>query len=523
MVHVNEDVTWLEKMEKTFTQIAGEDKKIDFDEFKRALNIKESFFAERFFQLFDQDDSGTIELQELLDGLRMLTGADAARKLEFLFDVYDVDGNGSIDKYELLTVLQSSVHESSLSVSDTDLELLTDVLFESADSDGSGSISFDELKEELEKHPGLLENLTIGAAQWLKPRTTEMKEKGTYRYLTIKYWRNNSKKGVLFLLYFLVNIGLFVLGCYNYRTSNGFVIVARGCGMALNFNCSFILVCMLRRCITFIRSFKQSQFLPLDQHILLHKVVGMVIGLLSLIHSLAHVGNAALVSRHLNLTVPEFLITTKAQLGWVYGLAPLSGVILNAILIVIIICSLPFIRRSGKFQVFYWTHILYIPFWLLIIIHANNFWIWFVIPGVIFLVEKISRSKILKLAAYGETHIVEVNLLPSKVTHLVISKPPKWRYRPGDYVFIQVPDIARNEWHPFTISSAPELQGFFWLHVRSAGHWTNKLYEYFEEYNPVVELAGVYNKGFSESLHNMETGMEHGKYRKCSNVRRVVK
>lgn len=29
------------------------------------------------------------------------------------------------------------------------------------------------------------------------------------------------------------------------------------------------------------------------------------------------------------------------------------------------------------------------------------------------------------------------------------------------------------------------LQGHIWLHVRSAGHWTNKLYEFFSELDPI--------------------------------------
>ena len=61
----------------------------------------QSFFAERFFELFDQDSSGTIELSELMDGLRMLTKGTPAQKLQFLFDVYDVDGNNPL-RYRLL-------------------------------------------------------------------------------------------------------------------------------------------------------------------------------------------------------------------------------------------------------------------------------------------------------------------------------------------------------------------------------------------------------------------------------------
>jgi predicted ferric reductase len=43
-----------------------------------------------------------------------------------------------------------------------------------------------------------------------------------------------------------------------------------------------------------------------------------------------------------------------------------------------------------------------------------------------------------------------------RVTGLVIQKPAKFSFTPGDWVFIKIPQIATFEWHPFTISSAPE-------------------------------------------------------------------
>ena len=62
----------------------------------------------------------------------------------------------------------------------------------------------------------------------------------------------------------------------------------------------------------------------------------------------------------------------------------------------------------------------------------------------------------------------------------MIRKPDYWKHSPGDWIFIRVPDIAMFEWHPFTISSAPERPGAFTLHIRAAGNWTNRLYEYYE-------------------------------------------
>lgn len=63
-------------------------------------------------------------------------------------------------------------------------------------------------------------------------------------------------------------------------------------------------------------------------------------------------------------------------------------------------------------QLFYWTHLSYIPFWALLIVHGANFWKWFVIPGSLFLGEKALAAA---LSRVGGLYIVEVNLLPSKV------------------------------------------------------------------------------------------------------------
>lgn len=46
-----------------------------------------------------------------------------------------------------------------------------------------------------------------------------------------------------------------------------------------------------------------------------------------------------------------------------------------------------------------------------------------------------------------------------QVTHLVIQRPKSFRFQPGDYVFLNIPAIAAYEWHPFSISSAPEQPG----------------------------------------------------------------
>ena len=48
-------------------------------------------------------------------------------------------------------------------------------------------------------------------------------------------------------------------------------------------------------------------------------------------------------------------------------------------------------------------------------------------------------------------------------------------------MLLNIPKIAKYEWHPFTISSSPEQVNSIWLHIRGVGTWTKKLYGYYEE------------------------------------------
>jgi NAD(P)H-flavin reductase len=69
-----------------------------------------------------------------------------------------------------------------------------------------------------------------------------------------------------------------------------------------------------------------------------------------------------------------------------------------------------------------------------------------------------------------------VEVLSSGVTKLSIVRPRDFEHDAADYVFVRIPAVARGEWHPFTISSAPERSDALTLHVRSSGNWTSALY-----------------------------------------------
>ncbi len=263
-----------------------------------------------------------------------------------------------------------------------------------------------------------------------------------------------------------------------------------------------MLITMLRHSITKLREFGVNIILPLDKHIYFHKVTGRLVFVYSLMHTVAHLGNIGfnmvpdpigiLNANHIPISAvnapPEnqsydfydWLMTTKPGLfGTIGGIANPTGVALMILLTIMVICSMTWVRKGGSFEVFYWSHLLYIAYWSLLILHAPHFWFWFIVPFIIFLLEKIFRMA-LSMSEKGKSWVTTGVILPSRVVCLYIKRPPHFAFKPGDYIFINIPTIATFEWHPFTISSAPEQSEEISLHIRVVGHWTNKLYEYFE-------------------------------------------
>jgi predicted ferric reductase len=65
--------------------------------------------------------------------------------------------------------------------------------------------------------------------------------------------------------------------------------------------------------------------------------------------------------------------------------------------------------------------------------------------------------------------------LPDGVTMIRFDDHSMKKFYPGDYLKIKIPAVAKNEWHPFTISAAPESSTLD-LHVRFNGNWTGALH-----------------------------------------------
>jgi NAD(P)H-flavin reductase len=53
-------------------------------------------------------------------------------------------------------------------------------------------------------------------------------------------------------------------------------------------------------------------------------------------------------------------------------------------------------------------------------------------------------------------------------------RKPSMRYKAGQWLFLQVPDVSSQQWHPFTITSCP-FDPYISVHIRQVGDFTKAL------------------------------------------------
>ena len=102
------------------------------------------------------------------------------------------------------------------------------------------------------------------------------------------------------------------------------------------------------------------------------------------------------------------------------------------------------------------------------------FWQYFLLPGVMYTGERLYReisSRKLR------TRVISVTNHPSDVVELQMKKK-LFKYKPGQYLFLNCPYLSHWEWHPFTITSSPEEENVS-VHIRAVGDWTKVFFFFF--------------------------------------------
>ncbi|CAF4473883.1 unnamed protein product, partial [Rotaria socialis] len=105
---------------------------------------------------------------------------------------------------------------------------------------------------------------------------------------------------------------------------------------------------------------------------------------------------------------------------------------------------------------------------------------WAIGPLTLLFLEKLYSFCTRYWANRGRTYLLSATIEQSNVVSLTIHRPKYFTFKPGDYIFINIPQVANYEYHPFTITSAPEELGYIRVHIQAVGNWTKKVYERFK-------------------------------------------
>ena len=244
------------------------------------------------------------------------------------------------------------------------------------------------------------------------------------------------------------------------------VWISRGAGLVLSVDGMIILLPVCRTIMRWIRP--KIRFLPLDENIWFHRQVAYAMLLFSAIHTAGHYIN------FFNIEKLQIRPQTAVQIHYTQP-GGVTGHMMLLCMLLIYTTAHHRIRQQS-FETFWYTHHLFIPFMLGLYTHTvgcfirdtvepvspfagNDFWDhcigyegwrWELWTGGFYFIERLYRE----IRARRETKITRVVRHPFDVVEIQFSKP-SFRYKAGQWLFLQVPSVSKYQWHPFTITSCP--------------------------------------------------------------------
>ncbi|CAI9632999.1 nadph oxidase b [Alternaria burnsii] len=332
---------------------------------------------------------------------------------------------------------------------------------------------------ERSRWPPLTRMLMSGEMSDEKARELTRKEK-------FDVWMVNEGYRRFFVFTFaILHVMVFVFGMMNYglkdnsigsRNRFGLTFpIARSAALVLHVDVAFILFPVCRNLISMARRTPLNDVIPFDKNITFHKLVAWSIVFFSWVHTIAHWNNLARFSATNDLGFMGFILANLATgPGW-------SGYVMLIALNAIAITAAEKARRAN-FERFWYMHHLFIIFFVFWSIHGafcmiqpdfapfcdgiGVFWEYWMYGGFAYLAERIARE----VRGRHKTYISKVIQHPSNVCEVQIKKEHT-KTRAGQYIFLCCPEISIWQYHPFTLTSAPE-EDYISVHIRMVGNFT---------------------------------------------------
>ena len=258
------------------------------------------------------------------------------------------------------------------------------------------------------------------------------------------------------------------------------VVLAKTCAGLLYSTFFFLLLSMCRYFSTFLRrSYYMSRFINWDLSQTFHIRMSILALVLATLHAIGHLsGSFVFGSKPDRAAAVEALgiPTPKPYIAFVRSIPGFTGLTALGLFYLLALLSMPQVRK-WNYELFQAGHLLMFPIIGLLMAHGSaalfqwpmlGYFLAF--PTLLILVERITRVVV------GFRDIpATIRVLDSQTVEIKATIPPAriWRYKPGQYVFLQVPAISRWQWHPFTVSVCTDRR--LQLHIKTDGNWTSKL------------------------------------------------
>ncbi|XP_022720836.1 respiratory burst oxidase homolog protein A-like isoform X2 [Durio zibethinus] len=520
-----------EEVENNFNKLAKEGFLLRSD-FAQCIGMKDSKeFALEMFDALSRRRRLKVEKiskDELYEYWSQITDQSFDSRLQIFFDMVDKNEDGRITEAEVKEIIMLSASANKLSRLKEQAEEYAALIMEELDPERLGYIELWQLETLLlQKDTYLSYSQALSyTSQALSQNLQGLRNKSRIRRISTKllyYLEEKWQRIWVVSLWIMIMIGLFTWKFFQYKRNSAFqvmgycLLTAKGAAETLKFNMALILLPVCRNTITWLRSTKLGLFVPFDDNINFHKTIAAAIVIGIILHGGNHLAcdfprliksNTDYYDKFL---INDFGSHKPTYIDLVKGPEGVTGILMVICMAIaftlatkwfrrnLIKLPKPFDRITG-FNAFWYSHHLFVIVYILLIIHGvflylvhiwyrKTTWMYLAVPVFLYAGERTLRFF---RSGFYTVRLLKVAIYPGGVLTLQMSKPLQFRYKSGQYMFVQCPVISPFEWHPFSITSAPG-DDYLSVHIRQLGDWTQELKRLFSEVcePPVAGKSGL--------------------------------
>ncbi|CAL4981158.1 unnamed protein product [Urochloa decumbens] len=473
-----------------------------------------------------------ISKEEMREFWDQISDTSFDRRLQTFFDMVDKNADGRISEEEIKEIITLSASENKLSLIREKAEEYARLIMEALDPDNLGYIELHNLERLLLQQAPILGATTsrrsLSRLRSQKPPEEQEPEPEPYpinplrrRLRRARYFlEDNWQRAWVVLLWLSACAALFAwkFAEYRHRRRDAFevfgycVCAAKGAAETLKLNMALVLLPVCRNALTWLRARRLAgAALPLADNLNFHMVLaGGIAG-----------GAGIHIISHLACDFPRLLHATDAEyqpLGQYFGVPRpdtywwflkgtegWTGLAMLAIMAAAFTLAMPAFRRgrlqlrlpwpvkkrvaAGSFEAFWYSHHCFVAVYAVLLVHGQflylnrewykkTTWMYLAAPMAVYAGERLTRAL---RSRVRPVEVMEAEVYPGNVLSLRFSTG-KFRYKSGQYVFVNCAAVSRFQWHPFSITSAPQ-DDYVSVHIREAGDWTRQLVKIFSEAN----------------------------------------